>query len=139
MGETRLDVADSESPLRHLDGKTRGGARILHARKEHRDPARGSRERMIAATRRSLASLRQACLLVSLTLAACFAAAASGAEPKPVLLEQYGIDPDRITVSGLSSGAYMAVQLGVAYSSSFRGVGVIAGGPYGCAQTGGTA
>lgn len=38
-----------------------------------------------------------------------------------------------ITVSGISSGAFMANQLHVAYSSIFSGVGLIAGGPYGCA------
>jgi poly(3-hydroxybutyrate) depolymerase len=38
------------------------------------------------------------------------------------------------TVSGLSSGAYMAVQLHVAHSTRVRGAGVIAGGPYYCAQ-----
>jgi hypothetical protein len=63
--------------------------------------------------------------------------AAAAAENRAPPLGQYGIDPERITVSGLSSGAYMAVQLDVAYSSLFSGVGVIAGGPYGCADSGG--
>ena len=53
-------------------------------------------------------------------------------------LEEYHIDRARITVSGISSGGYMAVQLGVAYSSVFSGVGVFAAGPYGCADTGGS-
>jgi hypothetical protein len=39
-----------------------------------------------------------------------------------------------ISVSGLSSGGYMAVQFDVAYSSSLKGAGVVAGGPYYCAQ-----
>ena len=39
-----------------------------------------------------------------------------------------------MTVSGLSSGAYMAVQFQVAHSSSVKGVGAVAGGPYYCAQ-----
>ena len=39
-----------------------------------------------------------------------------------------------VTVSGVSSGAYMAVQLHVAHSASVKGVGAIAGGPYYCAQ-----
>jgi hypothetical protein len=64
--------------------------------------------------------------------------AATAADPPPGALGQYGIDPERVTVSGLSSGGYMAVQLSVAYSSMFSGVGVIAGGPYGCARTSGT-
>lgn len=41
---------------------------------------------------------------------------------------------DNITLSGLSSGAYMAGQLHVAYSETFSGVGIIAGGPYNCAR-----
>ena len=44
-----------------------------------------------------------------------------------------GIDPDRITVSGLSAGAQMAHQLHVAWSDLFSGAGLIAGGPFGCA------
>jgi poly(3-hydroxybutyrate) depolymerase len=39
-----------------------------------------------------------------------------------------------ITVSGVSSGAYMAVQFHVAHSATVRGAGAIAGGPYYCAQ-----
>jgi poly(3-hydroxybutyrate) depolymerase len=38
-----------------------------------------------------------------------------------------------VTVSGISSGAFMAVQLGVAYSAQVHGVAAIAGGIYGCA------
>lgn len=38
------------------------------------------------------------------------------------------------TVSGLSSGAYMAVQLHVAHSARVKGAGALAGGPYFCAQ-----
>lgn len=40
---------------------------------------------------------------------------------------------DQTSVSGLSSGAFMAVQYSVAYSSTLVGVGVVAGGPYNCA------
>jgi poly(3-hydroxybutyrate) depolymerase len=43
------------------------------------------------------------------------------------------IDKGAISVSGLSSGAFMANQLGYAYSATFMGVGVFAGGPYMCA------
>jgi hypothetical protein len=35
---------------------------------------------------------------------------------------------------GISSGAFMAVQFGTAWSSVIRGVGVVAGGPYWCAK-----
>jgi poly(3-hydroxybutyrate) depolymerase len=43
------------------------------------------------------------------------------------------IDPERITVAGLSAGGQMAHQLHIAYSDLFSGVAVIAGGPFGCA------
>jgi poly(3-hydroxybutyrate) depolymerase len=43
------------------------------------------------------------------------------------------IDPDRITVSGLSAGGQMAHQLHVAYSDLFSGAAILAGGPFGCA------
>jgi len=43
-------------------------------------------------------------------------------------------DLSETSVSGVSSGGYMAVQFHVAYSGLVRGVGVIAGGPYNCAD-----
>jgi poly(3-hydroxybutyrate) depolymerase len=43
------------------------------------------------------------------------------------------IDPDRVTVSGISSGAHMATQLHIAYSDLFSGAGILSGGPYYCA------
>jgi hypothetical protein len=43
------------------------------------------------------------------------------------------IDKPQTTVSGLSSGGYMANQLGIAYSATFKGVGIFAAGPYMCA------
>jgi hypothetical protein len=51
-----------------------------------------------------------------------------------VNLGTYNVKLDETSVSGLSSGAYMATQFGVAWSSIVKGVGVVAGGPYGCAQ-----
>ncbi|MGD8358369.1 MAG: PHB depolymerase family esterase [Lysobacterales bacterium] len=44
------------------------------------------------------------------------------------------IDPQRVTVSGMSAGGHMAHQLHVAYSDVFSGAGIIAAGPYGCAR-----
>ncbi|MBT8085857.1 MAG: hypothetical protein HKN35_05575 [Woeseia sp.] len=38
------------------------------------------------------------------------------------------------TVSGISSGAYLAGQLHVAYSADVAGAGLVAGGPWGCAD-----
>ncbi|WP_425435599.1 extracellular catalytic domain type 2 short-chain-length polyhydroxyalkanoate depolymerase [Paraburkholderia ribeironis] len=54
---------------------------------------------------------------------------ASAVEPLPAL----GADPAHTSVSGLSSGAFMAVQYQVAYSGSVVGAGIVAGGPYYCA------
>jgi poly(3-hydroxybutyrate) depolymerase len=48
-------------------------------------------------------------------------------------LSPYHGDPAEVSVSGLSSGAFMAVQYQVAYSGSVIGAGVVAGGPYYCA------
>jgi len=54
-----------------------------------------------------------------------------------VSLESIGasliLDRTQITVSGISSGAYMAQQFHVAHSSHVAGAGLIAGGPYACA------
>jgi poly(3-hydroxybutyrate) depolymerase len=44
------------------------------------------------------------------------------------------IDNNRVTVSGISAGGQMAHQLHIAYSDLFSGVGIVAGGPYGCAD-----
>ena len=38
------------------------------------------------------------------------------------------------TVSGISSGGYMAVQMHVINSSLFSGAGIVAGGPFYCAE-----
>ena len=56
------------------------------------------------------------------------------AQPLPAL----GADLARTSVSGLSSGAYMAGQFQVAYSDIVTGAGIVAGGPYGCAQVPGS-
>ncbi len=68
--------------------------------------------------------------LASLLLGSFVAGATVAA---PTKLSAYGADAQQISVSGLSSGAFMAVQLQVAYSRSIIGSGVIAGGPYYCA------
>ncbi|HEU5296353.1 MAG TPA: PHB depolymerase family esterase [Burkholderiaceae bacterium] len=54
--------------------------------------------------------------------------------PQAASLPPSLIDRAQVTVSGLSSGGYMATQLHVAWSSLFRGAGVVAAGPYYCAQ-----
>lgn len=54
----------------------------------------------------------------------------TAAQPLP----SYGADITQTSVSGVSSGAYMAVQFHIAHSSLIRGIGAVAGGPYYCAQ-----
>jgi len=65
--------------------------------------------------------------LVLLLLAVCSAGAADR-------LPALGADAATFTVSGVSSGGYMAVQMQVAHSSRVIGVGALAAGPYYCAQ-----
>jgi poly(3-hydroxybutyrate) depolymerase len=70
---------------------------------------------------------------VALLLAAAwFGGAAAAAEP----LGRYPIDPTQVSVSGISSGAFMANQLHIAHSSGIMGAGLVAGGLYGCAADG---
>ncbi len=78
--------------------------------------------------------MRRACLLVALTLlAACSEQeppAPQSTSPKPA----FNVDAARMSVSGISSGAYMAGQLHLAHAELFGGVALIAGGPWWCAQ-----
>jgi hypothetical protein len=74
-------------------------------------------------------TLLASAVLVSLAL--CWQ---SDAAPAPVTLPNFSIEIHQTSVSGLSSGAFMAVQFGVAYSAVVKGAGVIAGGPYYCAR-----
>ena len=48
------------------------------------------------------------------------------------LKKRIQIDKTSISVSGISSGAYMAQQFHVIHSSKIMGVGMVAGGPYNC-------
>ncbi|MCB1887822.1 MAG: hypothetical protein KDH20_09470 [Rhodocyclaceae bacterium] len=50
-------------------------------------------------------------------------------------LTGFGADLSHSSVSGLSSGAFMTVQLHLAHSSTFVGAGIIAGGPFRCAES----
>lgn len=48
-------------------------------------------------------------------------------------LPAYVLDLPQTTVSGISSGAFMAVQFGTAHAATISGVAATAGGPYFCA------
>lgn len=75
-------------------------------------------------------------ILVTSMLAACqHAMPLATAMAAPITLPSYNVDPAQTSISGLSSGAFMAAQMHVAYSATFKaGAGVVAGGPFYCAQ-----
>src|SRR6476620_361516 len=52
----------------------------------------------------------------------------------PEKLRPYAANVSAVSVSGVSAGGYMAVQFHVAHSAIVRGAGVLAAGPYYCAQ-----
>ncbi|AIY41819.1 poly (3-hydroxybutyrate) depolymerase [Collimonas arenae] len=66
-------------------------------------------------------------------IVACSGRARADSKLVAVPLPALAADPLQTSVSGLSSGAFMAVQYQVAYSASVIGAGVVAGGPYYCA------
>jgi hypothetical protein len=65
-----------------------------------------------------------------LILAGCAATAAQASEALP----RFNILPGSLTVSGVSSGGYMATQYQVAFSQEVLGAGIIAAGPWYCAR-----
>lgn len=69
-------------------------------------------------------------VLAALTLTATFPASAAAATV--TALPRYNLSG--VYAAGISSGGYAATQLHVAYSGTFRGAAVFAGGPYYCAQ-----
>lgn len=51
-----------------------------------------------------------------------------------IALSAYNIVPKQATVSGISSGGYMAVQVHVAFSATVNAAAIFAGGPFLCAN-----
>lgn len=73
-------------------------------------------------------ALASACVVTALTLS-------GAAHAQAVKLSAYNADPAKTSVSGISSGAYMANQLHVAYSATFKtGAAMFAGGPFYCTK-----
>jgi poly(3-hydroxybutyrate) depolymerase len=70
-------------------------------------------------------------LAIQASIALC---AATFAYAEVVSLPSFTVDLSETSVSGLSSGGYMAVQFHIAHSSLVKGAGIIAAGPYFCAQ-----
>lgn len=71
-------------------------------------------------------------LAFSIASPLCGAKATGKSAPRLAKLPALGVDANHVTVSGLSSGGFMAAQFAVIHSSTVTGVGVVAGGPYGC-------
>ena len=78
-------------------------------------------------------------LAASLLLAAQAHAVAGNTKP-PITSDEASalpalqVDLRQTTVSGLSSGGFMAAQFAVAFSATVSGAGIVAGGPYYCAS-----
>jgi len=70
--------------------------------------------------------------LLGLAVAVSALVTSSPAQAVVVALPSFNVDTSQTTVSGMSSGGYMASQLGYAFSATFKGVGVFTGGPYSC-------
>lgn len=73
------------------------------------------------------ARVATAALLVGMAVAR-----SDAADPLPAM----AADPVHVSVSGVSSGGFMATQYQVAHSAQVTGVGVIAAGPWYCAGSG---
>lgn len=93
----------------------------------HRDGGRGN---MLRAS----ASLVRAMMLA--TFAGCLLAACGPDQTEKVAaLPKLAAKATDVTVSGISSGAYMAGQFQFAHARIVSGAAIIAGGPYGCSES----
>jgi hypothetical protein len=73
-------------------------------------------------------------VLSAIALLALTLAPALAAPPLADFAGGLNIDKEEISVSGISSGAFMAHQFHIAHSENIMGAGIIAGGPYYCAR-----
>ncbi|MGA2287123.1 extracellular catalytic domain type 2 short-chain-length polyhydroxyalkanoate depolymerase [Bradyrhizobium sp.] len=78
----------------------------------------------------NIAALRRTVFVIGFATLITYPATAEEAAK----LSGYNADINESSISGISSGAFMAVQFGTAWSSVIKGVGVVAGGPYWCAR-----
>jgi poly(3-hydroxybutyrate) depolymerase len=72
-----------------------------------------------------------------LVVLAVVAGCGGGSGDRPAAQLAAGFDPamkSRVTVSGVSAGGFMAIQSHVAFADKIGGAGVVAAGPYHCAQ-----
>lgn len=93
---------------------------------QRRGYCRTSVRGVVAPTRERTALTISGCVLA---VSVCLVTSVMGADRLPA----YKGDPRDTSVSGLSSGAFMAMQYQVAFAATVRGAGIVAGGPYYCA------
>lgn len=102
------------------------------SRSECRPASRPVMARVVHAARwRAIA----ACALALMGLSGAVTAAAARDVTPRVALPALGAALDQTSTSGISSGAYMAGQFQIAHSAEVVGAAIIAGGPYGCAES----
>lgn len=77
--------------------------------------------------------MRLAMIAATVAVIGVGAAAAQDRATDVPRLPSLGIDPGAVSVSGISSGGFMATQLHVAHARQIMGIAVLAGGPYFCA------
>jgi len=68
-------------------------------------------------------------LLAAVGFAACVAKIPPGSDIPPV-----NVNAANMTISGLSAGAFAAIQVQTTFSSEIYGVAALAGGPFWCAE-----
>jgi poly(3-hydroxybutyrate) depolymerase len=83
---------------------------------------------------RPVTRVRAACVLLAAVLLAACGGGTDDAAGRGERLAALPIAADSVTVSGISAGGNMAVQFHVAHSALVHGAGVLAAGPYYCAE-----
>lgn len=107
-----------------------GTARLEAVRRLH---ATGASHATTARTIRRIACAAA----IGFAFVALVSKAALAQETQVAPLNGYAADLSRTSVSGLSSGAFMAAQFDVAHSSKLIGAGIVAGGEFYCAGAAG--
>ncbi|HET6388327.1 poly(3-hydroxybutyrate) depolymerase [Hyphomicrobium sp.] len=89
--------------------------------------------------RRRRALVRKCVVMLTLAAASIAAGGCNDAHKTETAsartLPALGAKADETSVSGISSGAYMAGQFQMAHAKRVVGAGIIAGGPYGCSES----
>ena len=93
-----------------------------------------TRSEVLHASRARVLKLAQVAL-VALVAVAVMSCGDTSERSGPTDLPKIGAVSDQTSLSGISSGAYMAGQVQIAHSARIVGAAIIAGGPYACAES----